>query len=165
MNKNDIELNTLVQYALLFAVASQLGDLLDEIIEIIELHLHTFPVLVVLGVLPKIFLKKQNALMHQSFCSTHKNASMLSLSSANILRDIEKYYATTGVNDDSLPNLEIKSPPHLRHVSTPTSDEWGHFADFDDGMDVLGEEGCFCLPSDLGSRAALSPLHETKIDE
>lgn len=164
LNKNDIELNTLVQYILLLAVASQLGDLLDEIIEIIELHLHSFPVLVVLGVLPKIFLKKQNARVTKSFCSHQRNASLLSLSSTNILRDIKKYYAMNG-GDESSHNLEIKPPPQLRHVSTPTNpcDEWGHFADFDDSMD-LGD-GSFCLQPDLASRATLSPLHETEIDE
>jgi hypothetical protein len=165
MCQKEVELNKLAQYLLLLAVASQLGDILDEIIEIIELHLHTFPVLVVLGVLPKIFLKKSNASAIKSVCSNQKNTSLISLSSANILRDIEKYYSTKG-EDDAVPQPEMKSPPQLRRVATPTNqgDEWGHFADFDDGMDLVGESFSF-QRQDSGPRAVLSPLHETEIDE
>lgn len=165
IGKHELELHTLIQYIVLLAVASQLGDILDEIIEIVELHLHSFPVLVVLGVLPKIFLKKENVRMADSVSSNHqRNSSLLSASSASILRDIEKYYAKNN-GDAQCQNLEIRSPPELRSVVTThhQGDEWGHFADFDDGID-LGEES-FCLQPDKGSRAILSPLHETENDE
>ncbi|GAX14465.1 hypothetical protein FisN_11Hh074 [Fistulifera solaris] len=165
MSQKEVELNTFAQYFLLIAVASQLGDILDELIEIIELHLHTFPVLVVLGVLPRIFLKKSKAQATKSICSNQKNSSLVSLSSADILRDMEKYYATKG-EDEAVPQLDVKSPPQLRRVATPTNqgDEWGHFADFDDCVDPVGESFCF-QRQDSGPRAVLSPLHETEIDE
>ncbi len=156
---HDVEFSTLLQYVLLLVVARYWGDLWNDLLESL-LDLPSFPVLVVLGVLLQFFLKKKYASFDPKN-STNQSSDSCS-SSVNILLDIEKYYAKI-----SAPSLEWSVPHRLFHTAMPNTtstnhhhqgDEWGHFADLDDGMDVVTvDENNSCL--DQG--CALSPLSET----
>jgi hypothetical protein len=94
---------TLVQCLVLVAMALQIPSHIDEIIEILELHIHSFPLLIALAVFPSLYLKKKQ----------HKRDSSLNLSS----RESDSAFA-------------ISSPAKRTSTQNPT-DDWGCFADFE----------------------------------
>jgi hypothetical protein len=154
---------TLVQCLLLVAMALQIPNYLDEIIEILELHIHSFPLLIVLGVFPSLYLKKKQHKKYSSSNLSSRSTSSMPRSadtSSSSLAGIEEYYRNCAESDSA---FAISS--HAKRTSThnPT-DDWGHFADFDESMQ--DQDASFLVPLAPRRRASLSPLvEETEHEE
>lgn len=151
----------LLQWMLLFAMALQLPNYFDQVMELLDLHYHGFPLLVILGTL----ISKRNTVQvasarHQD---SSKSSSSLLQSQRESLLIIEEYYRNNSVDDDYAP-LESSS---VQGPMPGPKDEWGHFTDFDEG--ILDDDINFSLPPVSGRptsrRQSLSILTETEEDE
>jgi hypothetical protein len=113
---------TFVQCFLLVAMTLQIPNYIDEIIEILELHMHRFPLLIVLGVFPSLYLKKKQHKKNPSSNLMPGSTSSIASSSKTLAR-IEEYYRNSCFIASSL----------AKSTSTQTlTDDWGHFTDFDE---------------------------------
>jgi hypothetical protein len=159
----DADSITLVQCLLLVAMTLQIPNYIDEIIEILELHIHSFPLLIVLGVFPSLYLKKKQHKKYSSSNLSSRSTSSMPRSadtSSSSLAGIEEYYRNCAESDSA---FAISS--HAKRTSThnPT-DDWGHFADFDESMQ--DQDASFVVPLAPRRRASLSPLvEETEHEE
>lgn len=154
---------TLVQCLLLVTMALQIPNYIDEIVEILELHIHSFPLLIVLGVFPSLYLKKkQHAVNPTSQMPMPTTSTMHTSSNKNLitpqssLADIEEYYRN---HTDSPIKLQKCSP-----VQSTGTDEWGHFAELEETF--CEQDVGFIIPSTtLSRRASLSTLVEEAEEE
>ena len=147
----------LVQYIVLLAVGLQLPNLLFEIIEILELHIHSFPVLVVLGVFPGMMRKK-----FRSNCDSSTNLlRAASASFGSALNDIPDYYKnqTEHSNDSSSTLLSPPTVCRLLH-NNEHIDDWGHFAYFEESPGST-----VCISHSVKSLTSLAPLKETEEED
>jgi hypothetical protein len=118
LSLTDSDSVTLVQCLLLVAMTLQIPNYIDEIIQILELHIHSFPILIVLGVFPSLYFKKKQQKKDSSL--NLETLSTSSIASNKTLAGIEEYYRNCAASDSA------KST----RPQTPT-DDWGHFTDFD----------------------------------
>jgi hypothetical protein len=126
----------LLQYIVLLAMALQLPNLFEEIIEILELHIHSFPILIILGVLPGMFGRNKVERKPRCVGSPLVNIKDLlhasPISSSHTINQIESYYRNLQAHSEdsievSLSPLKVQSTNHHSPI-----DEWGHFTDFDE---------------------------------
>jgi hypothetical protein len=127
LSLTDADSVTLVQCLLLVAMTLQIPNYIDEIIEILELHIHSFPILIVLGVFPSLYFKKKQ---HKKDSSLNLvSLSTSSIASSKTLAGIEEYYRKCAESDIA----KITRP------QTPT-DDWGHFTDFDESTQYCDQD-------------------------
>jgi hypothetical protein len=119
LSLTDSDSATLVQCLLLVAMTLQIPNYIDEIIEILESHIRTFPLLIVLGVFPSLYLKNRQHMNDSS--SNLVSLSTSSIVSNKTLAGIEEYYRNCAEADSAK-----STSPH-----TPT-DDWGHFTYIDE---------------------------------
>lgn len=139
--------SNIFQWALLLALALQVPELLKEIRFILDLHYHSFPLLVVLGTVPSLWrrpannrkLHSESGLLHQTRGST----SGLDLSYDMMAPDVAS--AAT----------EEEEEVHSGFVVD--GDEWGHFADLDESFERNSVV--------LGRHPKLPTLQETEEEE
>ena len=145
--------SNLIQWAVLFALALQIPKLLEEIRLIIDLHYHSFPLLVILGTFP-------------SFLKRTKNVQV-SNDSAQILEDKSCSFKSSGLlYNESSTSLNTQSEVLAGTSSSDFSidgDEWGHFADLDGSM--MGLEQEVKLTGSPSSRMKLMTLAEEAEEE
>eukprot|EP00977_Amphora_coffeiformis_P019737 scaffold7415_cov170-Amphora_coffeaeformis.AAC.12 len=148
--------SNLIQWAVLVAFVFHVPNLLEEIYLILDLHYHSFPMLVVLGSFP-LFLKR-------SMKKTERIEDVESYSKMNdfSFRSTEMLYRT-----ESSLKLESQSEtfPEIiaREGSTfSDTDDWGHFAELDETMIALERNLSFKVPS---RQTALSTLEEAEEEE
>jgi Na+/glutamate symporter len=123
----DSDSATLLQCLLLVAMTLQIPNYIDEIIEILELHIHIFPLLVVLGVFPSLYLKKKE---HKKYSSSNPvSQSTPSIASSKTLAAIEEYYRNCAESDSSFVTSSLVKNTNTQ--AQTTTDDWGHFTDFD----------------------------------
>lgn len=155
---------TLVQGIVLFAMALQIPSLFDEIAEIVQLNVQSFPLLIVLGVVPSIYLRFSRKLE-----DAIDEPLMLSLSSSSLptsptatLSEIEQYYRNHPPqherDEDSVPATATEPP-----ASVSSEDQWGHFTDFDDH--VQEQDINFFSSSSVSNLSQLGPLCESEDEE
>jgi hypothetical protein len=118
---------TFVQCLLLVAMTLQIPNYIDEIIEILELHMHSFPLLIVLGVFPSLYLKKKQ---HKKNPSSNLVSRSSSVASSKTLAMIEEYYRNCAESDSAFNTSSL-----AKSTSTQTlTDDWGHFTDFEESV-------------------------------
>jgi hypothetical protein len=146
----------MIQWVLLVAIAMQLPSFLNEVMEIVELHYHSFSVLVVLGVFPRAMFKNKMARNEAPSPKPNFNHSASTLSTICTLTEIENYYNNTRLSKGT---EEMRSPQDIDSV-----DEWGHFTDFEETTDAADDTLLMSLSSSCTS-LSLSSLQETKEEE
>ena len=155
--------SSLVPYAILLAVALQLPSVMEDILQVLQVNFRSFPLLVVLGVFPGVLLKNLNAKTTFKKEENHSKCSDAprSISRSSTIQEMEAYYKNLSVSvDDSPSRIDESSPPPLPTVrpsnirDSGSSDEWGHFADFDEDFTETAT-----IAQSL-SRTSLAPLHE-----
>jgi hypothetical protein len=149
----EMEGTRLVQCIVLIAVAVQIPNFIDDIIEILDLHYHSFPLLVVLGVVPSLFWKRgpKDA---QGFTPSSSNnikpwnelQTNSYRTSASTLDEIRR-----AVSQDSL-ITDARTTNAMESVSGV--DEWGHFAELDEQM-LKEQDVTFMMNSSAGSLGTL----------
>ena len=92
LSLTDSDSLTLIQCLLLVAMTLQIPNYIDEIIEILESHIHTFPLLIVLGFFPSLYLKKRQHKNDSSSNLVSLSTSSIVASSSKTLAGIEEYY-------------------------------------------------------------------------
>jgi hypothetical protein len=117
----------IIQYLLLVAMTLQIPHYIDEIIEILQSHIHAFPLLIVLGVFPSLYLKKR---LHNNDSSSNlvsRSTSSIA-SSSKTLAGIEEYYRNCAESTSAFVTSS------LAKVTSPktSTDDWGHFTDIDE---------------------------------
>lgn len=146
--------SNLIQWAVLLALALQIPNLLEEIHLIIDLHYHSFPLLVVLGTFPSLLKRKSYA--RNSNCSDTffpESKSGFSFKSSGL------------VQSKSSTKLDLQSEV-VRPVASSDSaggDEWGHFADLDGSTLVIEQDVKLSAPP--SSRIILTTLEEEEEEE
>jgi hypothetical protein len=117
-----------LQCLLLVAMTLQIPNYIDEIIELLELHMHTFPLLIVLGLFPSLYLKKKQHKKDSSSNLVPRSTS--SAASSKTLAGIEAYYRNCAEFDSA-----FVTSPLAKSSSTQTlTDDWGHFTEIDESM-------------------------------
>lgn len=158
------ETGAIMPCVLLLAVALQLPNVLNEIMQILDLHYHSVPILVLLGVFPGVFFKKNSKVdgaLPRGESSLHSNLSDIPvLPSSQTLLDIQDFYQKAYPQDEvSQPAVVVESLSEKGTV-----DEWGHFADFDEEfIDTLASQAI--LITQPASRMTLTPLAECEEEE
>ena len=162
LKSDTVDNRALVQTVVLLVLALQMPSL-REIVELLELHLHSFPVLVVLGVFRGMFARKNK--IHNNDDDLASGTASNLLSSSPTLAQIEDYYNNNNNNNNNT-NVQNQEPmedaplsPAAVRSTTPdlqTADQWGYFADFDEVAQDLP-------PS--ASVSSLSPLQEMDDEE
>ena len=128
-----------------------------EIVEILELHIHSLPVLIVLGVFKGMLSRGKTSKIHSDDAALGTSNH---LSSSPTLLQIEDYYknqANVQNNNDVTEDTALLSPARVRSTAdNQTVDQWGYFADFEEHVQELP-------PS--ASLVSLSPLQEMEEEE
>jgi hypothetical protein len=154
---SDADSTALVQCLLLVAMAMQFPNYLNEVIEILELHIHGFPLLIVLGVLPSCLLLKKKK-QHAGDSNSPKSSSSMPpnvTTPSSSLAEIEDYYR----------NHPDPDPACIVSAQGTTDElEWGHFANLDESVHEE-DAGFFTLSATASRRAILSPLVEETEEE
>lgn len=135
------------------ALAFQIPKLLDEIHLIIDLHYHSFPLLVVLGTFPS-FLKRKRDGRNSKDSNTFSSESEggLSFESSWLLRR------------ESSTKLDFQSEfVPLASSDSAGGDEWGHFMDLDGSTLVIEQDVKLATPP--SSRIILTTLEEEEEEE
>ena len=131
----------IMQWVLIFALGLQMPRFQSAVLEIIDLHIHGFPLLVIFA----------SAFPPSSGC-----------------HQVQRHPVDTDIVKESSSIVEknitpvLSPPPKLRPATTsPPFDEWGHFADF---SDIQEREVAFHHPS-YARAMSLASLQETEIEE
>ena len=160
----------MVQYVIVLAIALQIPSLFDEISAMLEPYYQSLPLLLLLGMFPGLLLKDKN-LYHQ----VTEKLRMVSASSSSIrsipsprcsLNEIEQFYKRPSSADTAMEaQLDLNLSPARLKVKTPSgeTDEWGHFADFEDRLSATDSNLFMHVQPDR--KTGLSPLRETEEEE
>lgn len=143
----------LAHWFLLFAMALHIPGCVNSVVEILELHYHSFPLLVLLGTLPSLAQARKKggtSLENSTAKAERSNCSMLfhRASSNTTLLAIEEYYCNAHQSDSFRNTAEKTSPPPVcRRPSThhASQDEWGHFTDFDEDFALREKDFHFAV--------------------
>ena len=141
--------SNLIQWAVLFALAFQVPKLLEEIRLILDLHYHSFPLLVVLGSFPSLLKRNVKKPARTEKEASYSNIKGYSFSSAEMYR-----------TESSL-TLDSETFPETS-TDSPDADDWGHFAELDETMMALERTPSLTVPS---RRPTLSTLKEAEEEE
>jgi len=131
INDRIIERLVLILYGLLLALVLHISNYYYEFGEIIELQYRNFPILVLLAVFHttvhrRNVLNKPEELLR---LSTH-----VSCTSGETLNEIEQYYNVCDLRGEEYD--DILSPPRITSTCIHSTDEWGHFADFEENKEI-----------------------------
>jgi hypothetical protein len=125
----------LVAYVLLLGLALQQ---LPNFLEVLDLHYHSFPMLVVLGVLHSVLRRSDKKNDSASECPANLSSVQTATSLSASLASMEEYYLQQ--NQELCEHLQQQeeedgTPLAAANVKTEyhhSVDEWGHFADFEE---------------------------------
>lgn len=148
LSLKDSDSVTLAQCLLLVAMALQIPNYIDEIIEILKLHIHSFPLLFVLGVFPLYFKKKQHKKDSSSNLMSLSTSSIASTCSKT-LAGIEEYYRKCAGSNSTFVTTSSLAKSGSAHTLT---DDWGQFTSTDSD-----ESPQFWRPDDICTTA--KPLY------
>lgn len=145
--------SNLIQLALLLALVFHVPNLLEEIHLILDLHYHSFPMLVVLGSFPLLLKRSLKKLEPTEDEKSYSEFNHVSSRSAEMYRSESSL--TLDSKKDTFPEIASDS------ISYDT-DDWGHFAELDETMMSIERN----LSLKVSSRhTMLSTLEEVEEEE
>ena len=142
--------SNLIQWAVLLALALQIPNILEEIRVIIDLHYHSFPLLVVLGTFPAFLKRKKNS-------RTPEDPDAFSADKS------ARFSSKSIVDSESSMDLQYEVVQRTMSSDPVDGDEWGHFADLDWSTMVLNQDVKHSVPS--SRRMTLTTLEEEEDEE
>ncbi|GKY91527.1 hypothetical protein MPSEU_000126200 [Mayamaea pseudoterrestris] len=136
----------LAPYILLLALAIQIPTIFDELVEAIDQHLHSIPLLVMFGIVPSVFWMrgKKHSSMNAEDDAPRSREEFLSM--------IRSMASVESVNQYE----ETQPTPRFRPSSdAPAFDEWGHFAELDETA-LEEKDVCFIMSPSSSRRSSTS---------
>lgn len=142
--------SNLIQWAVLLALALQIPNIMEEIRVIIDLHYHSFPLLVVLGTFPAFLKRKRNA-------RTPEDPDTFSLDKS------ARVSSKSTIEREGLTDLQYGGISRTICSDSGDGDEWGHFADLDWSTTVFDHDEKLSVAS--SRRTTLTTLKEAEDEE
>lgn len=148
------------QYIILLALMIQIPNFFDELMEVIDQHMHSIPLLVMLGVMPSVFWirgKKgeSNPKSQDDLLAIIRRMQSTDLNTGSMLQESSKSDNYNQYHSDIASSKEI-----------PAFEEWGHFAELDESA-LEEKDVCFILNSSARRRPSgnLGTLTEVAEEE
>lgn len=152
MNVVSNEPSHIAHWALVFFLAFQVPDLLKEIRFILDLHYHSFPLLIVLGSFHPFVKRPRN---HPASQSDNCKISGSKLSRSSI--GSEDSWQNVNLSDFE-ENSSMKVEREVSGVSE--GDDWGYFADPDESSMLLGSNARLAVRGRRGRLPTLPEMEE-----